>query len=144
MKIARLKSPLSDVLRLSSPRPRLRHGRRLALLSRPNPTLNLCTFFFVMSLALLPYRPPLLILPTVSFPRCRLRSLLITRDPTFLFSSQRSCVAEPETTFMSSAELRVLRSLTSPSALSSPPLNFLRLFPTFPPPQPLPQLSIPC
>ena len=33
MKIARLTSPLLDAPRQSSPRPRLRHGRRLALLS---------------------------------------------------------------------------------------------------------------
>ena len=39
MKIARLISSL----RQPSPRPRLRHYRRLALLSRPNITLNLCT-----------------------------------------------------------------------------------------------------
>ena len=39
MKIARLTSLLPDVPRLSSSRPRLRHGRRLALLSRPNLTL---------------------------------------------------------------------------------------------------------
>ena len=60
MKIVRLTSPLPDVLRLSSPRPKLRHGRRLALLSYPNLTLNLCTFSFVLLLALLPHLPPLL------------------------------------------------------------------------------------
>ena len=43
MKIVKLTSPLPDVLRLSSPRLRLRHGRRLALLSCPNLILNLCT-----------------------------------------------------------------------------------------------------
>ena len=38
MKLARLTSPLLDVPRQSSPRPRLRHGRRLALLSpKSNP-----------------------------------------------------------------------------------------------------------
>ena len=36
MKIARLRSPLLDAPRQSSPRPRLRHGRRLALLFHPN------------------------------------------------------------------------------------------------------------
>ena len=36
MKITRLTSPLPDELCLSSPRLKLRHGRRLALLSRPN------------------------------------------------------------------------------------------------------------
>ena len=41
MKIARFTSPLLDALRLSLPRRRLRHGRRLALLSRPNLHLKL-------------------------------------------------------------------------------------------------------
>ena len=41
MKIARLTSPLLDAPRQSSPRPRLRHGRRLALLSHLGLTLNL-------------------------------------------------------------------------------------------------------
>ena len=58
MKIARLTSPLLDVPRQSSPRPRLRHGRRLALLFHPNPTLNLYTLFFAVSLAVLPRLPP--------------------------------------------------------------------------------------
>ena len=44
----RLTFLLSDVLRLSSPRPRLRHGMRLALLSRPNLTLNLCILSFYL------------------------------------------------------------------------------------------------
>ena len=43
MKIARLTSPLLDAPRQSSPRPRLRHGRRLALLFHLSLTLNLCT-----------------------------------------------------------------------------------------------------
>ena len=55
MKITRLTSPLSDVYRLSSPRPRLRHGRRLALLFCPNLTPNLSTLFFALLLALLPH-----------------------------------------------------------------------------------------
>ena len=45
-KIARLTSPLPDALRLSLPRLRLRHGRRLALLFHPNLTVNLFTLFF--------------------------------------------------------------------------------------------------
>ena len=49
MKIARLTSPLLDVPRQSSPTPRLRHGRRLALLFYPNLALNLYTLFFVLS-----------------------------------------------------------------------------------------------
>ena len=52
MKIARLTSLLLDAPHQSLPR--LRHGRRLALLFHLNLTLNLCTLFFVLSLALLP------------------------------------------------------------------------------------------
>ena len=59
--------PLPDALRLSSPR--LRHDRRLALLSRPNVTLNLCSLLFALSLALL---PPLLISQTIPLPGSRL------------------------------------------------------------------------
>ena len=51
MKIAKLTSPLPDLLRLSSPSPRLRHGRRLALLSHPSLTLNLYILFFALSQA---------------------------------------------------------------------------------------------
>ena len=61
MKIARLTSSLLDAPRQSSPRPRLKHGRRLALLFHPNQTQKLCTLFFALSLALLPSLPPLLI-----------------------------------------------------------------------------------
>ena len=49
MKITRFTSPLSNVLHQSLPKPRLRHGRRLGLLSHP----NLYTLFFALSLALL-------------------------------------------------------------------------------------------
>ena len=54
MKIDRLTSPLLDVPRQSLPRPKQRHGRRLALLSHLNLILNLYTLFFTLSLALLP------------------------------------------------------------------------------------------
>ena len=64
MKIARLTSPLLDAPRQSSPR--LRHGRRLALLFHLSVTLNLCALFFALLLALL---PRLLISPNCSFPR---------------------------------------------------------------------------
>ena len=64
MKIARLTSPLLDAPRQSLPRPRLRHGRRLALLFHPNQTRKLYTLFFALSLALLPCLPPL------HFPNC--------------------------------------------------------------------------
>ena len=49
MKIVRPTSPLPDVLRLPSPRPRLklRHGRRLALFSLLNLTPNLCILSFI-------------------------------------------------------------------------------------------------
>ena len=148
MKIARLTSPLPDAPRQSSPRPRprLRHGRRLALLIHQNQTLNLYTLFLATSLPHLPRLPFLLISPTVLFPGNRLRSMPLTQNLTFPFLSQRPCVAEPEATSLSSAEPRTRRSLTRPSALLSPPLNFLRLPPTFPPPPPLVQtkLPIPC
>ena len=49
MKIAWLKFPLLDAPRQSLPRPRLRHGRRLALLFHLGLTLNLCTLFFAMA-----------------------------------------------------------------------------------------------
>ena len=62
MKIIRLTSPLPDVLHLSSPRPRLRHGRQLVLLSYPNLTLNPCAFSCVLSLTVFP--------PFPNFPNC--------------------------------------------------------------------------
>ena len=54
IKIVRLTSPLPDVLRLSSPRPRLRHSRRHACLSLLNLILNQFFISFVLSPALLP------------------------------------------------------------------------------------------
>ena len=64
----------------------------------------------------------------------------------FSFVSQKLSVAEPEATFLSSAEPRALRGLTRPCALPFFPLNFLRLPPIFPPPLALAQtkLPIPC
>ena len=123
--------------RQSSPRPRLKHGRRLALLFHLNVTLNLYT--------LLPRLPPLLTSPTV-LPGNRLRSMPLTCDLTFPFLSQRPCVAEPVATSLSSAEPRALWSLTRPLALLSLPLNFLRLPPTSLHPLPLAKtkLPIPC
>ena len=102
MKIARLTSPLLDVPRPSLPRPRLRHGRRLALLFHPNETLNLHTLFFALSLALIPLLPPPITFLTASLPGSRLRSTPLTRDLTFLSLSQRSCAAEPELPFRAS------------------------------------------
>ena len=137
MKIAGLTSPPLDAPRQSSPRPRLRNGRRLALLFHLNLTLNLCTLFFTLSLTRL---PPLLISPTVPLPGNRLRSMPLTCDPTFPFLSQSPCVAEPEATSLSSAEPRALWSLTHPFAL---PLNFMRLPPTSPRLLPLAQTKLP-
>ena len=71
-KIARLTSPLLDAPRQSSPRPRLRNNRRLALLFHLGLTLNLYTLFFALSLAHLPRLLPLLTFPTVLHPGNRL------------------------------------------------------------------------
>ena len=141
MEIARLTSPPLD----HHQGQRLRHGRRPALLFHLNQTLNVYTFFFALSLTLLPCFLPLLTSPTV-LPENRLWSMPLTCDPTFLFLSQRPCIAEPEATSQSSAEPRALRSLTCPFALLSLPPNFLLLPPTSPHPLPLAQtkLPIPC
>ena len=144
MKIVWFTPSLPDALRQSSPKPRLRHRRRLAPLSRPNLTLNFCTFFFVVLLvALLSRLPYLLTSPTVPLAGKWLRSSLIIWDLTFLSPSQRSSIAKPEATFLSSAEPHALRSLTRPFAPPSPPLNFLWLPQTFPPPLPLVQTKLP-
>ena len=129
IKIARLTSPLLEAPRQSPPR--LRHGRRLALLFHPNQTQKLCTLFFDLSLVFLPCFPPLLISLTVLLPGYRLRLRPLTRDPTFPFLSQRPCAAEPEAISLSSTKPRALWSLTRPVALLSPPLNFLWLPPIF-------------
>ena len=146
MKIAMLTSLPLDAPRQLSPRPMLRHGGWLALLSHLSLTLNLYTLSFALSLALLPRLPPLLTFLTLPLPGNRLRSMPPTWDLTFSFLSQRPCVAEPEATSLSSAEPRARRSLTRPFALLSHLLNFLRLPPTFPRPLPLVQtkLPIPC
>ena len=57
MKIIGLKSLLFNVPGLSSPRPKLRHGRQLVLLSHTDLTLNLCTFSFILLFLLLVTRP---------------------------------------------------------------------------------------
>ena len=88
IKIARLTSPLLDAPHQSSPRTRLRHGRRLAFLFHTNLTQQLYTFFFALSLAFLPRLLPLLTFLTVLLLGNRLRSMLLTCDPTFPFLSQ--------------------------------------------------------
>ena len=93
MKIARLTSPLLDAPRQSSPTPRLRHGRRLALLLHLNLTLNLYTLFFALSLALfprLPCLPPLLIFLAVLLPGNRLRSMPLNLRSHFSFSQPKA------------------------------------------------------
>ena len=79
MKIARLTSPLLDAPRQQ--RPRLRHGRRLALLFQLNLTLNLCALFFALSLALL---PPPLTSPSSSAIPCSLSPLISRIHSSFL------------------------------------------------------------
>ena len=88
MKIARLTSPLLDTPRQSSPRPRLRHGRRPALLFHLTLTLNLCTLFFALWLALLPrllpfLTPQLFFSQGIGFILCRLPEI-----PLFCFSAK--------------------------------------------------------
>ena len=64
----------------------------------PRSNLNLCTLSFVLSLALVPRLPHLLIFLTVLLPGNRLRFMPLTCDLTFPFLSQRPCVAEPDAT----------------------------------------------
>ena len=78
MKIARLTSLLLVALRQSSPKPRLRHDRRLALVFGPNLTLNLYTLLFALSLAIFPRLPPLPTSLIVFLPGSRLRSMPLT------------------------------------------------------------------
>ena len=78
MKIARLTSPLLDAPRQSLPRPRLRHGSRLAFLFHLNLTLDLCTLFSALSLAHLPRLVSFLTSLTVLLPGNRLRSMPLT------------------------------------------------------------------
>ena len=135
IEINRLTSPSPDVLRLSSPRPRLSYGWRLALLSLPNLTLNLCT----LSPSLYCWLPFLIILSQgIGFGLCRLPEIPLSCLP-----AKGSFRAEPEVTFPSSAEPRALRSLTRPFATPSPPLNFLWLALIFPPSLPLAQTKLP-
>ena len=140
MKIARLTSPLLDVLRLPLPRSRLRHGKRLAPLSRPNLTLNLYT----RSVADSPSS-------SSNFPNCSssresalvfadyLRSHFSVSQPKALRSRSRGYLTELR-------RATYLKSLTRPSALPSPLLNFLRLpsISSRPLPRAQTKLLIPC
>ena len=107
MQIARLTSLLLGTPRQSLPRPKLRHDRRLALLSHLSLTLNLYTLSFTLSLALLPHLPPLL---TVFLPGNRLRSLCrLPGISLFCFSArgylseicQATCLEESHSSFCS-------------------------------------------
>ena len=139
MKIARPTSPPLEVPRQSLQRPRLRHGRRLALLFHLNLTLNLCTLFFALSLALLPRALPLLTFLTVFSPRestsvyvAYLRSHFFVSQPKALRSRARgyltelrraTCSVESHSSFcspFSPAEFLAAASNLSPSTATGP------------------------
>ena len=93
MKIARLTSPLLDAPRQSLPRPRLRHGRRLALLFHLGLTINLCTLFSLYRWLVLSSSPKF---PNCSSPResasvytAYLRSHFSVSQPKALLSRAR-------------------------------------------------------
>ena len=121
--------------RQSSPRPRLRHGRRLALLFHLGLTLNLYTL--LRSIAGSPSSSP-------SSSNCSSPRESASVYAAYLRS--HFSISQPKATSLSSAEPRARRSLTLPFALLSHLLNFLRLPPTSPRSPPLVQtkLPIPC
>ena len=90
MKIARLTSPLFDTPRQSSPRLRLRRGRRLALFFHPNQTQNLYTLFFALSVAFLPRLLSLLAFPTALLPGSRFSLCRLHEIPLFCVSAKGS------------------------------------------------------
>ena len=113
MKIARLTSPPLYALPQSSPRPRLRHGRRLALLFHPNQTLYLYILSFTLSLALLPRLPSLLASFSPSFsPRGYLTELRRATYP----EESHSSFCSP----FSLAEFHAAASNLSPSTVTGP------------------------
>ena len=129
MKIARLTSSLLDAPRQSSPRPRRRHGRRLALLFHLNLILNLYILFFALSLAHLPRLPSLLTSPTVLLPGNRLRSMPLTcalhsRARGYLTELRRAtCPEESHSSFCSPftlAEFHAAASNLSSSTATGP------------------------
>ena len=123
MKIARLTSPLLDVPCQSLPRPRLRHGRRLALLFHLNLILNLHSL--LRSIAGSPSSSS----SSPNFPNCSspresasvyaayLRSHFPVSQPKALRSRARGYLTEL-------AEPHALWSLTRPFVLPSLPLKF--------------------
>ena len=106
MKISRLTSPLLDAPCQSSPRPRRRHGRRLALLSHSNLTQ---TQTQIRSIGGSPFSSS----SSPNFPNCSspresasvYAAYLISH---FSVSQTKTCVAEPEATFLSYAESLLL------------------------------------
>ena len=144
MKISRLTSPLLDAPHQSTPRPRLRHGRRLAFsLTQIKP------YKIVYSLLRSITGSPSSSFFSPNFPNCSspresasvyvpyLRSHFSTSQPKTLRSRARGYP-------LSFAEPGALRFCHF--ALLSSPLNFLRAPPAFPPPLPLAKtkLPIPC
>ena len=131
---------------MSLPRPKLRHGRRHAHFSFLNLTLNWCILFSVLSVILLSHLPSLLTCPIVLLPGSQLRSSPTTWDLTFLFPSQRPCVAEPGATCPCYAEPSALRNIISLFALFFTALSFSRQLQisSCPLPLALTKLSIPC
>ena len=126
IKIVRLASLLSDVLCLSSPKLRLRHGKQLAHLSLLNMTLNLCILSFVLSQVLLLRLPPLLISSSCSSPR---ESASVFAD----YSGSHFSVSQPKVLrnrvrgyLYNLHRAACLKESHSLSASSSLPLNFSR------------------
>ena len=129
MKIARLTSLLLDAPRQSSPR--LRHGRRLALLFHPNQTQKLYTLFFALSLTLL--ISPTVLLPEIGFGLRRLREISISVSQTKILRSRArgylselrraTCPVESHSPFcslFSSTELLAATSSLSPFTDTGP------------------------
>ena len=145
IKIAGLTSPLPDTPRLSSPRPKLKHGRRLSLLfPKSNPK---CVCFLLRSISGYSSLTPF----STNFPNCSSprESASVFADylrSHFSVSQPKALRSLPEATFPSSAEPRILMNLTRLFARPSLRVNFLLLPPTSPRPLPLAQttLLIPC
>ena len=137
IKIVRLRSLLSDVRCLSSPKLRLRHGRRHAHLSPKSvyPFLG----FVPGSSSSSPNSPDYL------FPR-EPGSVFADYLRSHFFSYPKPCVAEPWASCLNSDEPCAQSSLITFSAPPSPPLNFSRMLQTTLCPLPLVQtkLPIPC
>ena len=134
MKIARLTSLFLNVPRQSSPRPRLKHGRRLALFHL-NLTLNLCTVLCSIAGSSSSSSS------SSNFPNCSSLRESASIYATYLRS--HFSVSQPEAISLSSAKPCTPWSLTCLFALLSLPLNFLWLPPTSPHSLPLAQTKLP-